>query len=86
MTLPLCDHTLMTMKRRAKRVGAAEFKARCLALLDEVSETGRHLVVTKRGRPVAEVAPVEAVPSLAGSVLREKDLIAPLDESWIADS
>jgi hypothetical protein len=29
------------MKRNAARIGAGEFKAKCLALLDEVSESGR---------------------------------------------
>ena len=42
-------------------IGAAEFKARCLRLLDELGPRG--LVVTKRGRPVARVVPYE--PSLA---------------------
>lgn len=41
-------------------VPAGEFKQRCLALLDQVSATGVPLVVTKRGRPVARVVPVEA--------------------------
>ena len=33
---------------------AGEFKAKCLALLDEVSITGEELIVTKRGKPVAK--------------------------------
>ena len=63
-------------------MGAGEFKAKCLALLDEVSESGRHVVITKRGRPVAKVVPVEDLPSLEGSIVREGDLISPLDEIW----
>jgi prevent-host-death family protein len=38
-------------------VAASEFKAKCLRLLDEVAE-GKTLIITKRGRPVARVAPV----------------------------
>ena len=41
------------MKNRV--VTATAFKARCLALLNEVSETGDTITVTKRGRPVATV-------------------------------
>lgn len=76
------DHIVMTMKRQPRKVGAGEFKAKCLALLDEVSETGRHVLVTKRGRPVAEVVPVEETPSLEGSIVAEGDLISPIEESW----
>ena len=39
-----------------------------LALLDEVAETKETLVVTKRGKPVARVVPVEEPRSLIGSV------------------
>jgi prevent-host-death family protein len=39
-------------------LAASEFKAKCLHLLDEVAESGRSLVITKRGRPVARVTPV----------------------------
>ena len=36
-------------------IQASEFKAKCLALMDEVSRSGEVLVVTKNGRPVAEL-------------------------------
>jgi len=39
-------------------VKATEFKAKCLALLDEVSTNGGTITVTKRGRPMATVGPV----------------------------
>src|SRR2546421_238174 len=49
----------------AKRtIAASEFKAKCLALLDEVAETKETLVVTKRGKPVVQVVPVEEPRSL----------------------
>ncbi len=38
-----------------KAMGASEFKARCLAIIDEVSATGSPVVIRKRGRPVAEL-------------------------------
>jgi len=43
------------MKTRV--IGATEFKAKCLALLDEVNEQGSTITVTKRGRPVATISP-----------------------------
>ena len=38
-------------------IQASEFKAKCLALMDEVARTGQTIVVTKNGRPVAELHP-----------------------------
>lgn len=76
----------MTMARR-KEIAAGEFKARCLALLDEVAATGREIVVTKRGRAVARVAPL--APSdrqpLTGSVIDGEDIVEPLDVHWDAN-
>lgn len=39
-----------------KKMSATEFKAKCLAVLDEVGESGARVVVTKRGKPVAELS------------------------------
>lgn len=74
------------MKRR-KTVAAAEFKARCLALLEEVRQTRQPLLVTRHGKPVAEISPFVAQNDtdenpLKGSVLFQGDLISPLDERW----
>ena len=56
----------MGQKQKAvagETVGAAEFKAQCLKLLDRVREHGVEYVVTKHGRPVARVVPVGAPPT-----------------------
>ncbi len=67
---------------------AGEFKQRCLALLDQVSETGVSIVVTKRGRPVARVVPLDA-PTVAieGSlrVLADDDELFSTGETWEAE-
>jgi prevent-host-death family protein len=73
------------MIRSRRTVTASEFKARCLALLDEVRATRETLVVTKRGKPVARVVAMEdeeAPRPLRGSVRVHGDLVAPLDDSW----
>ena len=43
-----------------KQMAAAEFKAKCLRLIDEVSETGEEIVITKRGKPKAKLIPFRA--------------------------
>ena len=40
-----------------EEIGAGEFKAKCLAIIDEVSRSGKEVVITKRGRPTAKLIP-----------------------------
>lgn len=67
-------------------IGAGDFKARCLQLLDNVAEQREPLVITKRGKPVARLIPMPPETplfgALAGSVLEETDLLAPIDTEW----
>jgi prevent-host-death family protein len=42
-----------------KTISAAAFKAQCLTLMDDVHSTKRSVLITKRGRPVAKLVPVE---------------------------
>ena len=68
-------------------LSASQFKARCLALLDDVALTGEEVVVTKRGRPVARLVAIDAPQPLAGSVrfhVSDDELLAPLDVAWDA--
>lgn len=70
-----------------RTISASRFKAQCLALLDEVAESGETIVITKRGKPVARIAPLEPPPSLIGSVtflVSDEELIAPIDVEWDA--
>jgi prevent-host-death family protein len=43
-----------------KTIAAGTFKQTCLRLLDEVAETGETVVITKRGRAVAQLTPMPA--------------------------
>ncbi len=73
-------------------ITASEFKAKCLALLDRVAETGEVLTILKRGRPVARLVPAppaeERIPqeALKGTVEILGDVIAPAvpAEEWEA--
>lgn len=74
----------MTMMRS---VPAGEFKAHCLALMDEVERTREPIVVTKRGKPVAKLVPAEPAGddlfgSWAGRIQVLGDIVGPaVDES-----
>lgn len=73
-------------------IKASDFKARCLAILDHVSATGEHVVILKRGRPVAELGPVRSVvvgypqAGLERSVTVVGDIVEPAlaAEEWEA--
>ena len=43
-----------------KQMRASVFKARCLAVMDDIQATGEPVVVTKRGKPVVKVVPAAA--------------------------
>lgn len=78
----------------ARIVPAAQFKAECLRLIEEMNETGVPLTITRRGKPVAVLSPVPAAPvrpligAARGVVTRYDDPFAPAaDESaWAASS
>jgi prevent-host-death family protein len=42
-----------------RKIAAAAFKAKCLTLMDDVHSTKQPLLITKRGRPIAKLVPVE---------------------------
>jgi prevent-host-death family protein len=69
-------------------IAAGEFKAKCLKLLDQVAQTRQPLIITKHGKPVAQVVPVPAkkniIGAMRGSVLWEGDIISPIDVEWEA--
>ena len=47
------------MPMKTKTIPAGTFKARCLAIMDEVASKRESVVITKRGKPVAKLVPVE---------------------------
>lgn len=67
-------------------IGAGEFKAKCLQLLNDIAEQRGSLVITKHGKPVAKLVPVEPEQrmfgALKGSVLEEQDIVSPINAQW----
>lgn len=61
-----------------REIKASEFKAKCLALIDEVNETGEAIVVTKHGKPVVRVEPARGLMgSLLGCLKGEIEILTP---------
>jgi prevent-host-death family protein len=46
----------------ARTVGISELKAHCLRLVDEVARRRSELIITKRGKPIARVVPLDELP------------------------
>jgi len=72
-----------------KTIPAGEFKARCLQVMDEVHSNRSAVVITKRGKPVAKLVPVDAAPvwqpgRLAGRIEILGDIVSPVNspEDW----
>jgi len=70
-------------------IPAAQFKAECLKLMDQVEKTRQPVIITKHGRPVAQLGPVPAkAASLFGymkNTMRIRgDVMEPLEPQWSA--
>ena len=69
-------------------IAAGKFKAQCLQLMDQVKQNHEEIVITKHGRPVAKLVPVEEQHSssfigyMKGSVVVSGDIIAPAYKDW----
>lgn len=71
-------------------IKASEFKAKCLQLMNEVAETGETIVITKNGKPVAQLSPIaNRAKTLSGchkgKIAITGDIVGKLDVSWEAE-
>ena len=79
------DHEDIIMT--VQQIPAGEFKAKCLNLMDEVFKTHHSITITKRGKPIARLVPVEEGPKgifgcMKGTVSIKGDIISSVDETW----
>jgi prevent-host-death family protein len=76
---------------RSEWVTAADFKARCLRLIEEVRQGQREVVVTRYGKPVARLVPFTEEPMsifgyMDGTLVFCDDIVSPTGEEWDADA
>jgi prevent-host-death family protein len=86
MVMPM---VILPQERFMHTIKASEFKAKCLALMDEVARTGKPVLVTKHGKPVAELRPHRPRPKSALGVWKDQlivkgDIVSPIDVEWDA--
>jgi len=71
---------------------AGEFKAKCLRIMDEVHKNREEVIITKHGKPVAKLVPVDesdAAPVFGwqkGAARVLGDIVNPIDEEWDAEN
>ncbi|WP_394828868.1 type II toxin-antitoxin system Phd/YefM family antitoxin [Pendulispora albinea] len=75
----------------ANILSASQFQSQCLELLDTVERTGEDIVITKHGRPIARLAPLEAKKESAFGSVKGKilgDIVGPIltEEEWTFDA
>jgi prevent-host-death family protein len=61
----------------------SKFKATCLSILDDVQKQKKRVIITKRGKPIAEVVPYlrpERKISLKDTVTYMGDIVSPVAE------
>jgi prevent-host-death family protein len=74
------------------QVAAGQFKAQCLKLVDQVQQTKEEIIITKQGKPVARLVPIEAalqqesiIGWMKGSVAINGDIVSSPSAIWEAD-
>lgn len=79
----------MTLKNT---IGAGQFKAQCLKLIDKVNKTKEPLIIMKRGKPLAKLVPFEDDKEtynlfgyLKDSVVISSDIVEGTGEIWDAE-
>jgi prevent-host-death family protein len=78
------------MKNSSCLIQAGEFKAKCLSLMDEVQEKHISITITKHGKPVAKLVPIEDTPVSSFGCLKESatitgDILSPISVQWEAE-
>lgn len=84
----VCDKSRVV---RVETIAISKFKATCLAVLQKVKRTGRPVLVTRFGKPIASIVPPPTpvrrpdwLGSLAGTATIVGDIVSPAlpEEEW----
>ncbi len=75
----------------SKVMKATEFKAGCLAVMDQIAATGETVILTKRGRSMVRLSPATNPPKrlcgfFKGRIRTTGDIIAPADGEWAVEA
>ena len=75
-------------------IQAAEFKAKCLKLMDTVQKYGEEIIITKHGKPIAKLVAMKLPEKekddswfgcMKGTGKIVGDIVGPTGEKWNAE-
>lgn len=85
LTAARFDHGIKFAMSNTEEMAISKFKATCLAVLERVRRTGRPVLITRFGKPVAEIVPPRPVMverrklgTLAGEIEIVADIVGPI--------
>ncbi len=69
---------------------ASEFKAKCLHLMDEVARSGEPVIITKYGKPIAQLVSIRTQPGMLFGAFKDVmeikgDITSPIEVEWEAN-
>jgi len=73
------------------KIGAGEFKAKCLKLMSDLQKYHGEIIVTKFGKPIAKMIPFDSEPEkpifgiLEDSLIIVGDIVKPIEEKWFVN-
>ena len=72
-----------------KTLAVGKFKAQCLALINHVAQSHEPIIITKYGKPMVKVVPIDRKKDNNEKPLKNAatfigDIISPIDEDWEA--
>ncbi len=77
--------------RRSGPIAAAQAKAHLLSIMEEVSQNGIPVIITRRGKPLVQIAPLDPMPPapdifgcMKGTVTITGDIVGPEPDEWEA--
>ncbi len=90
-TEPLPTSPATRLSRQPGPIGAAKAKAHLLSIIDEVQQSGTPVIITRRGKPQVQIAPLDPelpLPDIfgcmKGTVTITGDIIEPEPDEWEA--
>jgi len=76
--------------KKQNQMAAGEFKAKCLAVMDEVAKRKRPITVTKRGKPVVRIVPIEdeddVIDSIMNCMAGEVEIVGDIESPVVPES
>ena len=74
-------------------ISVSQFKIHCLKIIENINQKKKSLIVTKRGKPIVKIEPIDKLSEddllfnsmKAKAVIVDKDIISPINDSWEAN-